>query len=190
VIAELLLQPILKTERLHLRPFTLADAKTVQLLAGDKRIAQMTQTIPHPYPDGAAENWISGHAAAFRQKTEIVFAIELQASDQLIGAASLLHIDKDQSSAEIGYWIGVPYWGLGYATEAVLGLLQFAQIELQLRQFTGRCFAHNIASANVLKKAGLVQQQDLSEQIINTGAEEQRFFLGSARKLRLMHYFS
>jgi [ribosomal protein S5]-alanine N-acetyltransferase len=176
VITDLLIQPMLKTNRLHLRPFTLDDAGTVQSLAGDKRIAQMTQTIPHPYPDGAAASWILGHAAAFRQKTEIIFAIELQASAQLIGAVSLLHIDNDQSSAEVGYWIGVPYWGQGYATEAVLRLLQYAQDDLQFQQFTGRCFAHNIASANVLKKAGLVQQQDLSEQIINTGVEEQRFF--------------
>jgi [ribosomal protein S5]-alanine N-acetyltransferase len=176
VITDLLIQPMLKTDRLHLRPFTQEDAKTVQLLAGDKRIAQVTQTIPHPYPDGAAASWISGHAAAFRQKTEIIFAIELQSSTQLIGAVSLLHIDKNHSSAEIGYWLGVPYWGQGYATEAVLRLLKFAQDDLQLRQFFGRCFAHNIASANVLKKAGLVQQQDLSEQIINTGVEEQRFF--------------
>lgn len=171
-----MIQPLLKTYRLQLRPFTLDDAGTVQLLAGDKRIAQMTQTIPHPYPDGVAENWIAGHAAAFQQKTEIVFAIEMPASDQLIGAVSLLHIDKNHSSAEIGYWLGVPYWGQGYATEAVLRLMQFAQEDLQLRQFFGRCFAHNVASANVLKKAGLVQLQDLSEQIINIGVEEQRFF--------------
>ncbi|OBP16674.1 hypothetical protein A5320_04600 [Rheinheimera sp. SA_1] len=166
---------MLKTNRLHLRPFTQEDAKTVQLLAGDKRIAQMTQTIPHPYPDGTAENWIAGHAAAFRQKTEIVFAIELQSSTQLIGAVSLLHIDKNHSSAEIGYWLGVPYWGQGYATEALLRLLQFAQDDLQLRQFFGQCFANNVASAKVLKKAGLVQQ-DLSEQINNIGVEEQQLF--------------
>lgn len=176
MITDLLIQPMLKTNRLHIRPFTLDDAGTVQSLAGDKRIAQMTQTIPHPYPDGAAENWIAGHAAAFRQKTEIVFAIELQSSTQLIGAVSLLHIDKNHSSAEIGYWLGVPYWGQGYATEAVLGLLKYAQDDLQLQQFFGRCFAHNIASAKVLKKAGLVQQTGLDEQSNHNGVDEQRFF--------------
>ncbi len=172
----LMIQPILNTSRLLLRPFTLDDARTVQLLAGDKRIAQMTETIPHPYPDGAAESWISGHAAAFRMKTEINFAIQFHASAQLIGAVSLLHIDKRQTSAALGYWIGVPYWGKGYATEAVLRLLKFAQDDLQLRQFTAQCFAHNTASAKVLLKAGMTQLHGLSEQINNNGVGEQRYF--------------
>lgn len=172
-------QPTLDTNRLLLRPFTQYDASMVQILAGDDRVAQMTDAIPHPYPDGAAESWIAGHAAAFIARTEVNFAIELRASSELIGAVSLLQINSEQTSAMVGYWIGVPHWGQSYATEAVVRLLQFAQHELQLRQITGRCLARNIASARVMQKAGLIQQHDLIQQIRKNGVDEDLLFFRS-----------
>ena len=59
--------PELRTPRLLLRAFILADAPAVQRLAGDQAIASTTLNIPHPYPDGAAEAWIATHAAAFER---------------------------------------------------------------------------------------------------------------------------
>lgn len=176
---DLMLQPCLNTRRLLLRPFNLDDAKAIQLLAGDSRVAQMTDAIPHPYPDGAAENWIAGHAAAFIARTEVNFAIELRASSELIGAVSLLQINSEQASAMVGYWIGVPHLGQSYATEAVVQLLQFAKHELQLTQITGRCLARNIASAKVMQKAGLIQQHDLIKQIRKNSVEEELLFFRS-----------
>ncbi len=56
--------PELATERLRLRPYSRRDAAAVQALLGDGRMADTTMGIPHPYPEGAAQRWIAGHAAA------------------------------------------------------------------------------------------------------------------------------
>jgi len=70
-------QPQLETERLLLRPFTLADAADVQRLAGDPEIAATTLRIPHPYEDGIAEQWLAEMPARFEKNEEVVFAVEI-----------------------------------------------------------------------------------------------------------------
>src|SRR5882724_11778597 len=83
-------RPTLKTKRLVLRPFELSDAPRVKLLAGDRDVAAMTLLIPHPYEDGIAEAWIGLHQERFENGQEIVFAITLKASGELIGAIGLV----------------------------------------------------------------------------------------------------
>jgi RimJ/RimL family protein N-acetyltransferase len=110
-------QPILKTERLLLRAFRLEDAPRVQELAGEREIAETTATIPHPYEDGVAEEWIATHAEAFKKGNGVTFAHELRPSGPIVGAIALW-IRKIHGWAELGYWIGRPYWNQGYCTEA------------------------------------------------------------------------
>lgn len=146
-------QPSLATERLLLRPFTSDDAALVQKLAGDKRVAEMTTKIPHPYPDGVAEAWISGLDESWNKGTLATFAVTLRSSDQLIGAVSLMNISN--GAAEVGYWIGVPYWNQGYCTEAVDALIGFGITSCELNCVRAFHLTHNPASGKVLKKAGL-----------------------------------
>ncbi|MBC7257207.1 MAG: GNAT family N-acetyltransferase, partial [Chloroflexi bacterium] len=101
--------PTLTTARLILRPFTLEDAPVVKALAGAWEIAEMTAHIPHPYEDGVAEQWISTHQGAFDQGQGMTLAITRKADHALVGAISLI-IDKENLCAELGYWVGVPYW--------------------------------------------------------------------------------
>ena len=70
--------PVIETERLVLRPYSLSDAPVVHAMCDDPAIAGTTLAIPHPYPDGAAEQWISTHAENLRQGTEVVLAITLR----------------------------------------------------------------------------------------------------------------
>jgi len=69
--------PSLRTRRLVLRAFTLADAPLVQRLAGDRDLASITANIPHPYEDGMAEAWIATHQERFKQGAAVIFAITL-----------------------------------------------------------------------------------------------------------------
>jgi RimJ/RimL family protein N-acetyltransferase len=106
-----MLIPVLRTDRLILRPFVLDDASTVQRLAGNRAIADTTVNVPHPYEDGMAEAWISTHEAK-SNGGELTFAITLEGDGELVGAMGL-RVDKPFARAELGYWIGEPCWGKG-----------------------------------------------------------------------------
>jgi ribosomal-protein-alanine N-acetyltransferase len=145
-------QATLLTDELVLRPPQTADASAIQLLAGDERIADTTANIPHPYPDGAAHDWLREVAAATLAGDQLVYAITLAREAQLVGIVSLM--DINDAEAELGYWIGVPYWGRGIATGAVACLLEHAFSQMGLRRIHARVLSRNPASARVLLRLG------------------------------------
>jgi len=157
--------PTLKCERLILRPFSLNDATRVQLLAGDAAIAETTLTIPHPYEDGMAEEWISTHEKKFQQGGGIDFAITLKAENILIGAIGISNINQKFDKAEIGYWIGKPFWNNGYCTEAVKAVLKYCFEELKVNKVYAHHFIENAASGKVMKKAGMKKEGILRQNV-------------------------
>lgn len=155
-------RPTLYTTRLILRPFELRDAPRVQLFAGAREIAEMTGHIPHPYPDGAAEDWIGGHAAEWRRGDAVTFAIVRRATDELIGAIGLT-IHAQHCHAELGYWLGIPFWNQGFTTEAARAVLQFAFETLELNRVYAAHFARNPASGRVMQKIGMQYEGTLRQ---------------------------
>jgi len=149
---------VIKTQRLLLRGFTLDDAAETQRLAGDYAVARNTLTIPHPYEDGMAETWIESLVADEAQGHLLVFAIEREEDQRLIGSIGLSGIDSLHDHAEMGYWIGQPYWNQGYATEAASALISFAFRILGLNRVFAYHFARNEASERVLEKAGMQRE--------------------------------
>jgi RimJ/RimL family protein N-acetyltransferase len=147
-------QPTLHTERLILRPFTLADADNVQRLASAWEVADTTLNIPHPYPDGAAAQWIGTHPANFEAGTSVTFAIVLRDSNTLCGAIGL-GIHRKHVRAEMGYWLGVPFWNGGIVTEAARGVLRYGFDTLNLHRIYAFHFARNPASGRVMQKIGM-----------------------------------
>lgn len=145
--------PSLPTARLLLRPFTAADAPSVQRLASAAEIAATTATIPHPYPDGAAAAWIAGQPAQHHAGVASDWAITT-AADGVVGAIGL-RLSAPQLHAELGYWIGVPWWGRGYATEAATAVIRHALRTLGLKRVHAHHMAGNPASGAVLEKAGM-----------------------------------
>jgi len=148
--------PTLETDRLILRPFRAEDAAAVQRLAGDPEIASTTLNIPHPYEDGMAEDWIGTHEPGWADGTMAVFAMT-SPEDGLVGAIGL-SIKAAHRRAELGYWVGVPFWNRGYATEAVRAVLQFAFETLQLNRVHASYFKRNPASGRVMTKAGMREE--------------------------------
>lgn len=147
-------QPTLRTERLVLRPFELSDAATVQRLAGERALADTTVAIPHPYPDGAAEDWISTHAPGYAEGTQATYAVTLAAGGELVGAIAL-HIAPAHGRGELGYWVAIPHWNQGFATEASRALVTFGFRELGLHRIQARHLTRNPASGRVLVKLGM-----------------------------------
>ena len=152
------------TERLLLRPFVEEDAKDVQLMAGEFVVADTTLSLPHPYPEGAAELWISFREDAARHGHGFTFAIVEQPLNRLIGCISL-NLTSAHRRAEIGYWLGSAHWGNGYATEAARRMIQFGFEELQLNRIWGAAMTRNPASSAVLKKAGLRYEGCMKEHV-------------------------
>ena len=146
-------QPTLHTDRLVLRPFRLSDAPRVRELAGAREVAESTLTIPHPYPEGEAEAWIASHEPAFMTDDE-----------NLVGAVGV-NLEGDTGIAELGYWVGVPYWGMGYATEAARSVMDYGFESLALRRLWARAFVRNPASSRVLEKVGMRHEGTLRASI-------------------------
>lgn len=139
--------PVLKTERLILRVPRLEDAKAVAQLANDRRIAENTARIPHPYRLADAEAFIAG---ASKGRDEVTFLITLDRT--VIGCCGLARLDGP--APDLGYWIGVPFWGNGYATEAVRALLEHAFTDLGHEVLQSAARVTNPASRRVLEKCG------------------------------------
>jgi ribosomal-protein-alanine N-acetyltransferase len=147
-------QPVLETERLLLRPFHLSDAKEVRHLAGDRSIADTTINIPHPYEDGMAEEWISTHGPKFEKGAAADFAIVLRDSGHLVGTISL-QIERRFDHAELGYWVGKPYWSRGYCTEAAREILRYGFEDLKLNRIFACYFSRNPASGRIMEKLAM-----------------------------------
>ena len=147
--------PTLETPRLLLRKFEPSDAKKIQFLLKNKNVVKTTATIPHPYPSGLAKKWISNLDKNIKKKSEFTWAITLLGNDELIGAISLLNYSERNKHAEIGYWIGFPYWNNGYCTEAARKVFEFGFEKIKLNRIFGCHFSHNPASRKVMNNLGM-----------------------------------
>jgi ribosomal-protein-alanine N-acetyltransferase len=146
---------LLKTNRLVLRSPVPEDAGAIQHYVSDRRIAETTALIPHPYPAGGALEWIRRSAVTLREGKGVDFSILLRDRGELVGVVGLIDRGFDSS---LGYWIGVPHWGKGYATEAVHRVIRHAFNARRLPALHACHFAHNPASVRVMQKAGLLYQ--------------------------------
>lgn len=145
-------QPNLAAAGLLLRSFTPGDAPAIQRLAGDARIADTTASIPHPYPEGAAQRWLDQLQRETRAGETLAYAVTLAEDGELVGSMSLMHINEGE--AELGYWVGVPYWGRGIATASARCLVEHGFEVLGLRRIHARVLTRNSASARVLSRLG------------------------------------
>jgi ribosomal-protein-alanine N-acetyltransferase len=141
----------MRTARLLLRTPVAADAARISLLAGDYEVASMTGTIPHPYSEQLAAEWIEGVHAGEEGE---VFAI--LRSGALIGCVG--YRAHGRTHAELGYWIGKPYWGMGYATEAARAVIAYAFERDGFDYLTVGHFNDNPASGRVIAKLGFARQ--------------------------------
>jgi RimJ/RimL family protein N-acetyltransferase len=143
----------IRSERLLLRRPRAADAGPMTLWAGQYKVASMLSRVPHPYPRGAAEAFIERANAG--KPGDAVYAIDGSPS----GAADFLgmiSLKGEGATRGLGYWVGPPAWGLGYATEAAATVLDHAFATGVARVET-KVFADNVASVRVLEKLGFAR---------------------------------
>jgi RimJ/RimL family protein N-acetyltransferase len=178
-------RPTLLTERLRLRPFRKSDAPQLHRLAGERAIADTTLNVPHPYPLEAAEEWIGGHEDLWRERRQMICAVTIaQAGPEegaLVGSAGL-RLDLQHSRGELGYWIGVPFWRRGFATEAARAVLEFGFEGLGLHRIHAQVLGRNPASGRVLLKLGLQEEGCLRQHFLKWGEPEDALLYGILRE--------
>jgi len=164
-------QLVLETPRLLLREFTLNDAEDVYRLVNDRDIASNTRNIPYPYTREMAEEWILQQKKGYENGKEVTFAITHSLERYLIGAISLMLSPRDEC-AEMGYWIGKPYWNNGYGTEAAKAVLKYGFEALQLNRIYAVHLERNPASGRILQKIGMKYEGYLRQHIKKWGVFE------------------
>ena len=138
---------VLETERLMLRRPTLADVKAIAHLANDRRIAENTRRLPHPY---LQEHAIEFVRAIANDKRETVFLIENNHTP--IGVVGVDWREAD--APELGYWLGVEHWGQGFGTEAARAVIDFFFEEFDAKHLISGARVANPSSRNILEKCG------------------------------------
>lgn len=142
--------PTLETERLRLRPYNDTDIPELLPLIGTREVAATTLRIAHPYTEQDARGFLE----LTNKPDKLWLAITLRGDGRQIGGIGL-RIELPQQHAELGYWLGVAYWGQGYATEASREMLRYGFENLGLHRIFASHFKHNPASGRILKKIGM-----------------------------------
>lgn len=159
--------PTLATQRLTLRVFEDNDIDQLCALVGDKRVYETTLNIPHPYTEDDARSWLARQFDVW-DDGGAAFGMFDRASGDLIGGITLMTA-RPHDRAELGYWIAVPYWGHGYASEAAHAVVDFGFRELGLERIWAGHFGHNEASGRVQRKIGMRFEGVLKRQFKKDG---------------------
>lgn len=169
---------VLETERLRLMPPDACDCAAIAALANNARVAENMSRMPHPYNEGDARAWLDAQRVSAAD--EIIFGLYLKGRPRrFIGAAGITRLDGPEP--DLGYWLGEPYWGVGYATEAAHAVIDYAFATAGHTRLVAGCRVTNRASRRVLEKCGFQYSGD--------GMIASCYFRGSmpTRRYRLDH---
>jgi ribosomal-protein-alanine N-acetyltransferase len=148
------------------RSFTAKDAEPLATFANNRRISiNLRDRFPYPYTRADAEAFLD---AAWAQQPESDFAIASR-SGAIGGIGFHRQSDVHRLTAEIGYWLGEPYWGRGIATLAVQAVTQWVFTTTSIVRLYAHVFEWNPASARVLEKAGYALEGRLRQSVIKDG---------------------
>lgn len=156
--------PTIDTDRIRLRRLVVRDISRIMTLANNPKIEEMTLSFPYPYREKDAISWLATANAGFEEKNHFIFAIALLPKNDFIGGIGL-RINTDFNRAEVGFWLGEPYWDNGYITEALGNILAFGFQELELHKIYGFHLDKNPASGRVMEKNGMIREAKLIDHI-------------------------
>lgn len=145
----------LKTERLTLRVPGEADAASIERLIGDWDVAQMLGRVPHPYPEGGALEWMAELRPKVAEGKALILGL-VEKDRPEAGAIGCVGLEPREGwdQLELGYWLGKPYWGRGYMTEAAKALVDHGFGAMALDRIGSGHLPENLASRSVLTKLG------------------------------------
>ncbi|HEX3651327.1 MAG TPA: GNAT family N-acetyltransferase [Rhizomicrobium sp.] len=156
----------LETERLLLRPVSADDLPRIAALMADYDVAKNLSTAPHPYALADAEAFYAKHSESCARGESHVFALGRKNDGAFIGKNGLHATD---GVVEMGYWLGKPYWGQGFGTEAARRVLEFGFNDLKLEKIVAGCFEDNPASGRILSKLGFTATETIERNCLARG---------------------
>ncbi|MBO9692759.1 GNAT family N-acetyltransferase [Chryseobacterium sp.] len=158
--------PVIETERLILSQLEEKDVPFIVEYLQHRIYSDLTSNIPYPYTESDARFWLRMSKDAFENNTGYTFGIRNK-EGHIIGAIGL-H-DREDDKAELGYWLGIPYWNKGYVTEAAKAIVDFGFNELGFHKIFATHFIHNPASGRIMEKIGMEQEAVLIQEIKKDG---------------------
>jgi RimJ/RimL family protein N-acetyltransferase len=173
----------LKTERLSLRKYREGDIPAMAALLGAREVAATTLRIPHPYTEAHAREFLEKQASRDGLHW---FGMFLHDAGKLCGGIGLT-VEEEHRRAELGYWIGLPYWGHGYATEGAREMLRYGFAHLKLNRIFAGVFGGNTTSERVLMKIGMKHEGTARQHFLKWGEyldDEQYGILASEWRAR------
>ena len=164
--------PPLATDRLTIRPFRREDAPGLHRLINDWQVCRDLAAVPFPYPRAEADEFITDAFRGLADGTAYHLALTGQegGAETLVGGISL-HVDRDERTGEVGYWVGRRFWGHGVATEAVRRLCGWALANLDLDRVMADAASDNGASHAVLRRVGFTHVGEGVETFVARGGE-------------------
>lgn len=158
-------QPVLETLRLQLRPLEFSDAMEIQKAAGIREIADTMISLPHPYPDGEAERYISQKQREREAGISVTFIIEEKVKKGFLGLIEVRDIDNEHSQGELSFWLVKNVWGQGYMSEVVQAVVRYGFEVLSLNRLYAYHMLRNPATGRVLEKNGFRQEGLLRQRV-------------------------
>ncbi len=165
------LAPLFLTRRLALRAPTFRDAPRIASLLEDGKVAQTLARVPQPYTLQDAERFV--YWSATEAATGFATFLGLEARGEGAGLIGLISLERAENNPDpvLGYWLGAPYWGRGFMSEAVEAMIAFAKTGLRARRLKSGYFKDNTASARIQEKCGFAVVGESRVHALALGAE-------------------
>ena len=164
--------PSLCTRRFRLRPFVLSDIRPLVSIAGEHRIADTTIGVPYPYTNDFARMWISSHAAEWKTRRALHWAVTGESDAAVVGYAGLNKIDNERHQAELRFWVGRGIEHHGHACEWSEALLEYAVSSLELSRVYALQLARHPLAGRVLASIGMQREAMSRKRIYKEGLME------------------
>lgn len=144
--------PIMKTERLLLRPITHGDLEAMYDYSSSENVARYVTWQAHTSLEDT-KAFIALIFNGYQQGKLMLWGIEY--AGKIIGTIDFVTINDTHKYAEIGYVLSEDFWNKGFTTEATKKLIDFGFNKLDLVRIQARCFEENIGSQKVMEKSGM-----------------------------------
>ena len=165
-------QPTIELHRVRLCPLKPSDAAAIQQTAASREVADTMISIPHPYPAGEAQQYVSSQETEKRAGHGFTFAIERKPDTLFCGLVELRRIDREHSQGELSFWLGADFWGRGYMSEVVRAVVRYGFEHLDLNRLYAYHMVRNPACGKVLEKNGFKQEGLLRQRVRKWGVFE------------------